>query len=101
MCAFVNSVAFWIDREEREKKVAERTAILKEQGVPYIFVVWSEGLPILDVMLKTKVEPFFGAIPSLSCVSSHGLLLSVCNGPRLFIHDCRSGQREAETQVEL
>lgn len=34
-------------------------AILKELGVPYIFVVWSEGLPILDVMLTTKAEPFF------------------------------------------
>ncbi|ROI15789.1 hypothetical protein DPX16_16218 [Anabarilius grahami] len=25
----------------KEKKVAERMSILKEQGVPYIFVVWS------------------------------------------------------------
>ncbi len=48
-----------IDREEKWEKVAERMAILKEQGVPYIFVVWSEGLPILDVMLTTNVEPFF------------------------------------------
>lgn len=81
------------------KKV--RMAILKEQGVPYIFVVWSGGLPVLDVMLKTKVGPFFGANPSLSCVSSYRLLLSVCNGPRLFILDCRSGQRKAETITEL
>ncbi len=51
-----------IDREEKWEKVAERMAILKEQGVPYIFVVWSEGLPILDVMLTTNVEPFFWCI---------------------------------------
>jgi len=45
-----------------------------------------------------KVELFFFVeqIPL-----SHGLLLSVCNGPRLFIHDCRSEQQKAETKLEI
>lgn len=81
---------------EKERKVAERMSILKEQGVPYIFVVWSgEGLPILDVMLK-KWNFFF--------LLSKSLYLTVSCSQSVMARDCLfmiAGQDNKKQKLNL